>query len=93
VERTEHLILYFSCCYLVTANHPHTPSSEMKIPITFPFLLLLSTATSALGKTANEFKAQGDELLQRGEYLGASRAYTNAIGQSGPQSVQSSRPF
>jgi len=39
-----------------------------------------SSSSSSSSSSVREFKLQGDALLAKGEYLGASRAYSSAIG-------------
>jgi cell division septal protein FtsQ len=73
------------------------PTREMKInlvarlPALTAILLSLTLATrDVLGESSSsshsssirDLKVEGDALLAKGEYLGASRAYSNAIGES-----------
>lgn len=59
-----------------------------RLPALTAILLSLASViadTSSSGSSSSsvrDFKLEGDALLAKGEYLGASRAYSNAIGQS-----------
>lgn len=69
-----------------------------RLPALTAILLSLTSViadTSSSGSSSSsvrDFKLEGDALLAKGEYLGASRAYSNAIGQS-PPLVRSIRMF
>lgn len=62
-----------------------------RLPALTAILLSLTLATrDVLGESSSsshsssirDLKLEGDALLAKGEYLGASRAYSNAIGES-----------
>ena len=65
----------------------------MKLPKTLIILLLSSltaapltlaqssSTTTTTNPSIKDLKAQGDALLAKGEYMGASRAYSSAIGE------------
>jgi hypothetical protein len=44
--------------------------------------VLGESSSSSHSSSIRDLKLEGDALLAKGEYLGASRAYSNAIGES-----------